>query len=82
MTERPREIFDAVHAFVALDEYERKFVDLRPAQRHVHQLALSYLVHPGATHKRFEPSLTSSAPESSPLCQPTAAVPRQDCTDA
>jgi HD superfamily phosphohydrolase len=57
--ERRREIRDAVHAFVDLDEYERKVVDSRPFQRlrHVNQLALSNLVYPGATHRRFEHSL-------------------------
>lgn len=56
MPERRREIRDAVHAFVDFDEYERKVIDSRPFQRlrHIHQLALSYLVYPGATHKRFE----------------------------
>ena len=53
------EIRDPIHVFVRLDSDERKVLNSRPFQRlrHVHQLALSYLVYPGATHKRFEHSL-------------------------
>ena len=53
------EIRDPVHTFVRLDSNERDVLDSRPFQRlrHIHQLALTYLVYPGATHKRFEHSL-------------------------
>ena len=53
------EFRDPIHVFVTLDSDERSVVDLRPFQRlrHVHQLATSYLVFPGASHKRFEHSL-------------------------
>ncbi len=53
------EIRDPIHVFVRLDSDERKVLDSRPFQRlrHIHQLSLSYLVYPGATHKRFEHSL-------------------------
>lgn len=53
------EIRDPVHVFVKLDSDERKVLDSRPFQRlrFVHQLALTYLIYPGATHKRFEHSL-------------------------
>lgn len=53
------ELRDPVHAFVRLTTDERKVLDSRPFQRlrHIHQLALSYLVYPGATHRRFEHSL-------------------------
>jgi len=53
------EIRDAVHVFARLDSDERKVLDSRPFQRlrHIHQLALTHLVYPGATHKRFEHSL-------------------------
>ena len=53
------EIRDPVHAFVRLDDCEREVLNSRPFQRlrHIHQLALTYLVYPGATHKRFEHSL-------------------------
>ncbi len=53
------EIRDPIHVFVRLDSEERKVLDSRPFQRlrHIHQLALTYLVYPGATHKRFEHSL-------------------------
>ncbi len=53
------EIRDPIHDFVRLDSDERRVLDSGPIQRlrHIHQLAMSYLVYPGATHKRFEHSL-------------------------
>ena len=45
--------------FITLDSDERDVVDSQPVQRlrHIHQLAMEYLVYPGATHKRFEHAL-------------------------
>ena len=59
MAKHLHEIRDPVHTFVRLDSAEREVLDSRPFQRlrHIHQLALTYLVYPGATHKRFEHSL-------------------------
>ena len=53
------EIRDPIHVFIRLDSDERRVLDTRPVQRlrKIHQLAMSYLVYPGATHKRFEHSL-------------------------
>ena len=53
------EIRDPVHEFIKLDSDERAVLDSPAVQRlrHIHQLALSYLVYPGATHKRFEHAL-------------------------
>lgn len=53
------EIRDPIHVFVRLDSNERKVLDSPPFQRlrYIHQLALTYLVYPGATHRRFEHSL-------------------------
>jgi HD superfamily phosphohydrolase len=53
------EIRDPIHVFIRLDNHEREVLNSRPFQRlrHIHQLALTYLVYPGATHKRFEHSL-------------------------
>ena len=53
------EIRDPIHVFVRMDRQEREVVDSRPVQRlrHIHHLAMSYLVYPGATHRRFEHSL-------------------------
>ena len=53
------EIRDPIHVFIRLDSDERKVLDSRPFQRlrHIHQLAMTYLIYPGATHKRFEHSL-------------------------
>jgi len=53
------EIRDPIHVFIRLTSDERKVVDSRPFQRlrHIHQLGLTSLVYPSATHKRFEHSL-------------------------
>lgn len=53
------EIRDPVHVFVEADPDELAVVDSRPFQRlrHIHQLALTYLIYPGGTHRRFEHSL-------------------------
>ncbi len=53
------EIRDPVHNFITIDSAERYVLDSPPVQRlrHVHQLAMEYLVYPGATHKRFEHAL-------------------------
>lgn len=59
MTKLYHEIRDPIHIFIKLDTDERKVLNSYPFQRlrHIHQLAMSYLVYPGATHKRFEHSL-------------------------
>lgn len=59
VTKRHHEVRDPVHVFIHYGEAERAVIDSAPFQRlrHVHQLALSYLVYPGASHKRFEHSL-------------------------
>lgn len=59
MSKRLHEVRDALHVFVDFDEDERRVIDSAPFQRlrHIHQLALTYEVYPGASHKRFEHSL-------------------------
>ena len=59
VTKRYHEIRDPIHGFIKLDGDERRVLDSAPVQRlrNIHQLAMSYLVYPGATHKRFEHSL-------------------------
>lgn len=59
MSKYLHEIRDPIHVFIRLDSFERKVLDSRPFQRlrHITQLALTYLLYPGATHKRFEHSL-------------------------
>lgn len=53
------EIRDPIHNFIHIDSNEREVLDSRPFQRlrYIHQLGLTYLVYPGATHRRFEHSL-------------------------
>jgi HD superfamily phosphohydrolase len=59
MTKHIHEVRDPVHVFVRLDSTERAVLDSPPLQRlrHIHQLAMTFLVYPGATHRRFEHSL-------------------------
>lgn len=56
---RSHEFRDPLHNFIELNRQERRLVDAEPFQRlrHINQLALTPLVYPGATHKRFEHSL-------------------------
>ena len=59
MGKHVHEIRDPIHVFIRFDDDERRVIDSRPFQRlrHIHQLAMTYLVYPGASHKRFEHSL-------------------------
>ena len=59
MAKLTHEVRDPVHQFVRFDDQERRVIDSPPVQRlrHIHQLATTYLVYPGATHRRFEHSL-------------------------
>ncbi|NLE38974.1 MAG: HD domain-containing protein [Pirellulaceae bacterium] len=59
MRKKLHEIRDPIHVFVRLTEDERDVLNSRPFQRQrfIHQLALTYLVYPGATHRRFEHAL-------------------------
>ncbi|MBS0653317.1 MAG: HD domain-containing protein, partial [Verrucomicrobia bacterium] len=54
-----KKIYDAVHGFIRFNELERELIDSEPFQRlhYLHQLGISFLVYPGATHTRFEHSL-------------------------
>ncbi len=59
MAQGLHEVRDPIHTFVRLDSEERRVLDSRPIQRlrNIHQLALTYQIYPGATHKRFEHSI-------------------------
>ncbi|WP_354697173.1 hypothetical protein DSM112329_02803 [Paraconexibacter sp. AEG42_29] len=53
------QIRDPLHGFIEVTGSEQRVLDSRPFQRlrHVQQLAMTSLVYPGATHRRFEHSL-------------------------
>jgi len=55
----PCKICDSVHGFIRFGELEKQVIDSWPFQRlrYIHQMAIAYLVYPGATHTRFEHSL-------------------------
>ena len=57
------EIRDPIHTFVRLETAERAVVNSVPYQRlrYIHQLAMTYLVYPGASHSRFEHCLGVAA---------------------
>ena len=51
-----QEIRDPIHNFIRLEPEEMRVLDCGPFHRlrHIHQLALTYLLYPSATHRRFE----------------------------
>lgn len=59
MIKTSHEFRDPIHTFILCSSLERKAIDSPPVQRlrHITQLATTYLVYPGTTHKRFEHSL-------------------------
>jgi uncharacterized protein len=59
LAKNTHEIRDPIHVFIKLDSQERSVLDSPPFQRLrcIHQLAMTFLVYPGATHRRFEHSL-------------------------
>ena len=56
-------IFDPLHGFIHFNAIEESLVNSICFQRlrYIHQLGMTYLVFPGATHKRFEHSIGSMA---------------------
>ena len=59
MTERPHEMRDPIHGFIKLSETEKKLIDTQVFQRlrRIRQLAMTFLVYPGAVHTRFDHSI-------------------------
>jgi len=59
MPKLKHEIRDPIHGFIKIFQDERVILDSKPVQRlrDIHQLGLTYLLYPSATHKRFEHSL-------------------------
>lgn len=59
MTERPHEMRDPIHGFIKLSKKERELIDTKVFQRlrRIHQLAMTFLVYPGAVHTRFDHSI-------------------------
>lgn len=56
LAKRHHEFRDPIHTFIRVETAERAIIDSEPFQRlrHIHQLSLSHLIYPGATHERFE----------------------------
>ncbi|MBS0629123.1 MAG: HD domain-containing protein [Verrucomicrobia bacterium] len=52
-------IYDSVHGFIHFNDLESALIDTEVFQRlhYIHQLGISYMIYPGATHTRFEHSL-------------------------
>lgn len=60
MSKQYHEIRDPLHTFIRVSTDERdQILDSRPVQRlrNIHQLAMTFMVYPGASHTRFEHSL-------------------------
>lgn len=54
-----KRIYDSIHGFIYLNEWEGRLIDSAPFQRlhYIRQLGCAYLIYPGAVHSRFEHSL-------------------------
>ncbi len=52
-------IYDSVHGFIHFNTLEGALIDTEVFQRlhYIHQLGISYMIYPGASHTRFEHSL-------------------------
>ena len=59
MANRPHEMRDPIHGFIKLSEKERDLIDTKVFQRlrRIRQLAMTFLVYPGAGHTRFDHSI-------------------------
>ena len=59
MAERPHEIRDPIHGFIKLSKKEKRLIDTQVFQRlrRIRQLAMTFLVYPGALHTRFDHSI-------------------------
>ena len=59
ITERPHEMRDPIHGFIKLSKKERDLIDTKVFQRlrRIRQLAMTFLVYPGAVHTRFDHSI-------------------------
>ena len=59
MTERLHEMRDPIHGFIKLSKRERDLIDTQVFQRlrRIRQLAMTFLVYPGAVHTRFDHSI-------------------------
>ena len=59
MTKRPYRVRDPIHGLIELSEKERRLIDTQVFQRlrRIRQLAMTFLVYPGALHTRFDHSI-------------------------
>ena len=59
MVKRPHEMRDPIHGFIKLSKKERDLIDTKVFQRlrRIRQLAMTFLVYPGAMHTRFDHSI-------------------------
>lgn len=59
MHKQIHEFRDPIHNFIYVSDDERKVISCKYFQRlrYIHQLAMTYMIYPGASHKRFEHSL-------------------------
>ena len=59
MIERPHEMRDPIHGFIKISKRERDLIDTKVFQRlrRIRQLAMAFLVYPGAVHTRFDHSI-------------------------